>query len=77
MQINKGQDLTKLYEQFIKYSQNVLNHNGKLIVYTTEYEIFEKLIKESPFEIVERLDLTIYSSINSYLYPKIFICNLI
>jgi 23S rRNA G2445 N2-methylase RlmL len=77
MQISKGQDLTKLYEQFIKYSQSALNHNGKLVVYTTEYEIFEKLIKESPFEIVKRLDLTIYSSVNSYLYPKIFVCNLI
>jgi 23S rRNA G2445 N2-methylase RlmL len=77
MQISKGQDLIKLYEKFIEYSTQILNKNGQLVVYTTEYEILENILKESPLKIIEKIDLKLYSSINSYLYPKIFICNLV
>lgn len=77
MKISKGENLTKLYEQFIKYSKNSLNPKGILVVYTTEDEIFENVIKNTDFKIVQKIDLKIYSSLNSYLYPKIFICNLI
>ncbi len=77
MKISKGENLTKLYEQFIKYSKISLNPKGVLIAYTTEDEIFENAIKNTDFKIVQKIDLKIYSSLNSYLYPKIFICNLI
>lgn len=77
MQISKGENLPKLYEQFIQYSKNCLNPKGVLIAYTTEDEIFENTIKNTDFKIVQKIDLKIYSSLNSYLYPKIFICNLI
>jgi 23S rRNA G2445 N2-methylase RlmL len=77
MQISKGEDLQKLYEQFVKYGEKSLNAKGKLIAYTTEDEILENILKKSKFEIIKKIDLKIYSSLNSYLYPKIFICNLL
>ncbi|MBC7766950.1 methyltransferase domain-containing protein [Arenimonas sp.] len=77
MQISKGEDLKKLYQQFIDYSEKVLYSKGRLVVYTTEYEILELILKNSKFEIVKKLNLKIPTNVNSYLYPRIFVCDLI
>ncbi len=77
MQVSKGEDLNKLYKQFINYSEKTLNPKGKLVVYTSEYEILETILKNSKFTIIKTLDLTIPTNVNSYLYPRIFVCNLI
>jgi tRNA (guanine6-N2)-methyltransferase len=76
MSISKNEDLERLYLCFIEYCQEILNHEGKLVVYTSEYEIFKKTILESKFEIVETLDLKFMTSVNAYLRPKIFVCRL-
>lgn len=77
MQISKGEDLNKLYQTFVDYGENILNPGGKLIIYTTEFNILENILKKSKFKILKTLDLKIATSVNSYIYPKIFFCNLI
>jgi 23S rRNA G2445 N2-methylase RlmL len=74
MQISKGEDLNKLYSHFIKYCEEFLNEEGKLVVYTSEFEILEKVLSLSKFKIIKTLNLKLPTSINSYLYPKIFVC---
>jgi tRNA G10 N-methylase Trm11 len=74
MQVSKGKDLSKLYEAFANYSENTLNPNGKIIIYTTEFEILKKILVKSKFTILNKFDLTIPTSVNSYIYPKIFVC---
>lgn len=77
MQVSKGQDLNKLYKTFIEYGEKTLNINGKIIVYTAESEILEYVLKNSKLKILNILDLTIPTSVNSYIYPKIFVCTMI
>lgn len=74
MQISKNENLEKLYQSFIKYSEENLNSNGSLIVYTTEYELLDKLLKLSKFNIIKTLNLVVPTSIGSYIYPRIFVC---
>jgi len=74
MTISKDEDLDKLYKCFVEYCQETLNHEGKLAVYTSEYEILEKIISESQFEILRTIELKFMTSVNAYLRPNIFIC---
>lgn len=74
MSISKNEDLEKLYRSFIEYCEHSLNPNGKLAVYTSEYEILEKLISKSRFKIVKSKGLKFMTSVNAYLRPKIFVC---
>ena len=76
MVISKGKDIDKLYRCFVEYCQKALNHKGKLAVYTNQCELWEKIILQSGFKIVKVLDLKLITSVNAYLYPKIFICEL-
>lgn len=77
MQVSKGQDLDKLYQTFVDYSENTLNSKGKLIVYTTEFTILENILKKSKFKVLSITDLTIPTAVNSYIYPKIFVCEML
>ena len=43
MAISKNEDLESLYQSFVEYSQETLNHEGKLVVYTSEHEMLKKL----------------------------------
>ena len=74
MSISKNEDLEKLYLCFIKYCQNTLNKDGILVVYTTKHEILRNIIEKSNFEMIKTLDLKLITSVNSYIYPKIFLC---
>lgn len=76
MSISKNEDLESLYQCFIEYSQKTLNNGGKLVVYTSEHEILEKIIGESKFMITKTLELKFITSVNAYLRPKIFVCEL-
>lgn len=76
MVISKGQDLESLYRVFVEYSKSILNEKGKLVVYTNEYELFEKIINESNFEVISFVQLKIITNANAYLRPKIFVCGL-
>jgi len=76
MSISKNEDLENLYQCFIEYSQKTLNHEGKLVVYTSEYEMLEKIILKSKFKIAKTLELKFMTSVNAYLRSRIFVCRL-
>jgi tRNA (guanine6-N2)-methyltransferase len=76
MSVSKDEDLEKLYQCFIEYCEGVLHQNGKLAVYTSEYEILEKILQKSRFKILKILELKFMTSVNAYLRPKIFVCGL-
>jgi len=72
--VGKNQDLGDLYQTFVKYCETHLNPGGILAVYTSEHKLLEELLGSSRFEITKTLSLKLITSVNSYLYPKIFIC---
>lgn len=74
MSISKNEDLRKLYECFVEYCQEVLGQKGRLVVYTSEHELFKKIILKSKFKIIKKIDIKFTTSVNSYLYPKILLC---
>lgn len=74
MKISKNENLQHLNEVFISYCEQKLNEDGILGVFTNESTIFEKALKKSRFTIIEKIRLTLITSVNSYLYPSIFIC---
>ncbi len=76
MSISKGEDLEKLYQSFIEYCQETLNHEGKLAVYTSEHEMLKRIIVKSKLKIIKTLNLKFLTSVNAYLRPKIFLCRL-
>lgn len=76
MLISKNEDLDKLYKCFVEYSENTLNPRGRLVVYTSEYETLKKILDRSKFTITKTLDLKFLTSVNAYLYPKVFVCEL-
>lgn len=75
MVISKDADLEKLYQTFIDYCQVTLQPHGVLAVYTSEHEILEKIILDSAFKIKQKIELKIITSVDAYLYPKIFFCH--
>lgn len=76
MLISKGEDLEKLYRYFVDYCEDTLNPNGRLVVYTSEHETLKKILVESEFKIINTIDLKFLTSVNAYIYPKIFVCEL-
>ena len=76
MSVSKGENLEKLYRCFIKYCENVMGEEGKLVVYTSEHKILEEIISKSRFDVLKTLELRFMTSVNAYLRPKIFVCKL-
>ena len=76
MAISKNENLENLYQCFIEYSENNLNSDGILAIYTSEYELLEKLLKKSSFNVIKTMQLKFITSVNAYLRPKIFVCKL-
>ncbi|MBU2109546.1 methyltransferase domain-containing protein [Patescibacteria group bacterium] len=76
MSISKDEDLDKLYQCFIEYCEQFLNHAGMLAVYTSEHEMLEKIIRRSRFKIIKTLELKFITAVDAYLRPKIFVCKL-
>lgn len=76
MQISKNEDLEKLYQTFVNYSEEFINKEGVLVVYTTEYKILNKILETSKLKIIKTLDLVMPTSVGSYIYPRIFVCKL-
>lgn len=73
MSISKGEDLEKLYQCFIEYCQETLNHGGRLAVYTSKHEMLKEIILKSKFKIIKTVELKFLTSVNAYLRPKIFV----
>jgi 16S rRNA G966 N2-methylase RsmD len=74
MQIGKNSDITKLYTHFLTYSEKHLHDTGTLIIYTSETDIMRTCLKNSVFHIDREIPLKLITSVNSYLYPSIFVC---
>ena len=74
MSMSKNEDLENLYQCFIEYCERTLNPNGKMVVYTNKHEILKRIILKSKFKIVKTLELKFITSVNSYLCPRIFVC---
>ena len=74
MLISKNEDLENLYRSFVTYCQTALRLGGRLVVYTSEYEMFRKIIAESQFMIIKTFGLKLITAANVYLHPKIFVC---
>jgi 23S rRNA G2445 N2-methylase RlmL len=76
MAISKDEDLENLYKNFIEYCQNTLSQEGKMAVYTSEHKVFKKIVLKSQLEIVKEIKLKFTTSVNAFLRPKIFVCEL-
>src|SRR3989344_5320350 len=50
MSISKNEDLEKLYTNFIQYCEDILNNGGRLVIYTSEYELIESILFKSQFK---------------------------
>ncbi len=74
MQISKDEDLEKLYGCFIEYAQQYLKPQGTLVLYTTEHEMLERLLKASACIITKTLTLKVSTVTGIYINPKIFVC---
>ncbi|MBU2523978.1 methyltransferase domain-containing protein [Patescibacteria group bacterium] len=74
MSISKNEDLEKLYTTFIQYCEETLNVGGKLVIYTSEFELIESILPKSRFKIVQSLQLKFITNIDAYLRPKIIVC---
>jgi len=74
MAISKHTDIGYLYKKFINFSENHLTKNGRLVVVTSETDLFKKIIKNSNFKIISEINLKSVTSINSYLKTTIFLC---
>lgn len=76
MSISKDEDLEKLYSAFIQYCENSLHTEGRLVIYTSEYEIIESVLSKSQFRVIQKLQLKFITNVNAYLRPKIIVCEL-
>jgi len=74
MVISKGENLEKLYTQFVRFCEKSLHTDGILALFTNEYAILEIILTASKFKILKTLDLKIPTNVHSYLKPKIFWC---
>jgi len=74
MSISKDEDLEKLYSAFIQYCENSLNTEGRLVIYTSEYEIIESILPKSQFKVIQTLQLKFITNVDAYLRPKIIVC---
>lgn len=74
MAILKNEDLETLYKVFVEYCEHVLDPNGKLVVYTSEHDLLEPIVRNSKFTITDTLELKFITSVNAYLRPKIILC---
>lgn len=74
MLISKNENLESLYETFVEYCEEKLEPKGRLVVYTSEYELIESVLLKSCFRIIKSLQLKFITNADAYLRPKIIVC---
>jgi len=74
MLISKNEDLEKLYKTFVEYCEEKLEQTGRLVIYTSEYELIESILLKSRFKIIQSLQLKLITNADVYLRPKIIVC---
>lgn len=76
MLISKNENLEKLYNAFVEYCEEKLEPRGRLVIYTSEYELIETILKKSHLKIVQSLQLQFITNAHAYLRTKIVVCEL-
>ncbi len=74
MQIGKDINLESFYSSFVDYCVARLNPGGRIVVYTTEHVLLQQLLDQSVLRITQSFDLKIVTSVQSYIYPRIMVC---
>jgi 23S rRNA G2445 N2-methylase RlmL len=74
MAIAKGEDLAQLYAQFVAYCEKALRPGGRLLVYTSQSELFEASIAQSRFAVLKTVPLRQTTAVDAYLRSFIFVC---
>lgn len=74
MSISKGENLAELYGAFLEYCQEKLSPSGKLAVYTSESDTFEKAIRGTAFHVEKEFKIKSMTNTGAYLETKIFVC---
>lgn len=74
MAISKNENLEKLYEAFVEYCEEKLEPKGRLVLYTSEYELIESILLRSSFKIIQSLQLKFVTNVGAYLRSKIIVC---
>ncbi|MFP4539409.1 MAG: methyltransferase domain-containing protein [Candidatus Paceibacterota bacterium] len=77
MYISKNEDLKELYRSFVDHSQASLNASGEMAVYTSKGDIFTEALSGSGFSVVKKMKLKMVTSVDAYMSPEIFVCELI
>ncbi len=76
MKIDKGGNLLKLYTEFLAYSEVHMKPYGKIVAYTSDASTFKKALTTSKFTVQETREITIVTSMDSFLTTHIFVCAL-
>ena len=75
MQISSKENIDNLYQTFVTYCEETLTKDGVMVAYTTEHKTLQRILESSNFNITKTLDLVISTGVvNTYLYPRIFVC---
>ena len=76
MAISKDENLEVLYKTFVDYAQSALKDDGKLGIYTSEFKVFEKVVKDSGLVLQKEIIIKLMTSEEQYLPVKLMIFNL-
>ncbi|HEY1037017.1 MAG TPA: methyltransferase domain-containing protein [Candidatus Paceibacterota bacterium] len=73
MAISKDENLDELYKAFLECCERSLNPGGRVVAYTSEYEILERQVASSAFRIIKSVSLKFMTSAGAYLQPRILV----
>jgi len=77
MIISKKEELDTLYRTFINYCSEHINPGGKLGIYTSQFNILERVIKDSNFILEKEVAISLITSEGQYLPVKIMVFGLL
>lgn len=74
MQIGKGDNIVRLYQVCVQYCEKYLSIDGCVVLYTTERDSLYAALQGSSLTIVRTIPVRLTTSVNSYIFPNIFVC---
>lgn len=74
MSVGAAQDIETLYRCFVRYCEKILHEQGVMVAYTTEYDLLESMLADSPLSIQKTLPLALITNENAYIHPVIAVC---
>jgi tRNA (guanine6-N2)-methyltransferase len=72
IKISKDLDLYELYKSTVEYILNTLSAEGIAVLYTSKFEILEKVLDDLKIKIDVSYPLVLPTSKGDYLYPRIY-----